>query len=256
MERLSLGLGEWKDFNDWIDDSEIKIKYQELLNNEEIKGYKKLISDLKKHWVKEYGSGTKITEFFSEFMTKEEQIQLINTIRYSTKVFELPTKKIDSKEPNNLQEVFENWEHAFEEEQQLIFKTDDDIKNYVKQNKVKTVEEFLPICFNEKEYWKCYSTDPYGHGQGYCRYNYDCPLPIDRELLDDRLKKTIQTIYDWRSKFVHQMILPPIRETASLSSYYKGNLLLLNLRLKILGQFLKKCSKDTLKDFPREILLS
>lgn len=109
----------------------------------------------------------------------------------------------------------------------------------------------MPICFNEKEYWKCYSTDPYGHGQGYCRYNYDCPLPIDRELLDDRLKKTIQTIYDWRSKFVHQMILPPIRETASLSSYYKGKPIIVELTIKDFRPVFEEILKRYFKRFPK-----
>lgn len=258
MEKLSLGLGNWKDFIDWLGKGEVRNEYQELLRNgEEIKGCEELISSLKKQWRKEYGSSAKITEFFGKFMIDEEKIELIKSIRYIIEAPELPPKKINSEKPSTsqkAQEVFENWKQAFEKEQQLMFKTDNDLKNYVKRNNFKTAWEVLPICFNRREYWKCYSKDFYGHGQGYCRLNYACSLPNDKKSLDRCFNKTIKTIYDWRSKFVHQITLPPIRETSILSSYYKGKPIIVELTIKDFRPVFEKMLKRYFDQFLTETL--
>jgi len=109
------------------------------------------------------------------------------------------------------------------------FKSDEDVKRFVASNNYKMTWEALPICFNEKEYWKCYGRDFYGRGTGYCRYNYNCQLSSNKELLDKCFSKIVKTLYDWRSEFVHNARIPPIRETAMLGGIYKEKPIIVEL---------------------------
>jgi len=91
MERLS---GDFQDFRDWVYTKEVRKKYQKLLNSGEIKGYRSLIETLKEEYNQEYGSGTKVTSFFKNFMTKEEKVEFVKSIKY---VKEVPEAQIFTK---------------------------------------------------------------------------------------------------------------------------------------------------------------
>ena len=41
-------------------------------------------------------------------------------------------------------------------------------------------------------------------------------------MLDKHSNKTVKTICEWHSKFVHEIRLPPIRETASIVDFYEN----------------------------------
>jgi hypothetical protein len=124
--------------------------------------------------LKDYGRTTKITEFFSNFLTKEEKMEFVKSIRYFIEVPELPPKKmgdIEDKTAKDMEEIFENWKDAFEKEQRIRFQSDQDVTDYIKKNNSKMSWEALPICFDEKKFLECYSRDYFGQGQGYCHYN-------------------------------------------------------------------------------------
>jgi hypothetical protein len=233
MERLSRDLSEYVDFFEWTGDKKLIDNYQIKLELSGQSGdFGKLVLNLREDWRKDYGSVTKITDFFRKFLKKEEKIEFIKSIRYLIKVPELPPKhmeNIDGKKSEEVSKIFENWKKTIEEEQQLLFETDDDIKNYVIRNNSKVMWEALPICFNKEEYWKCYSRDSSGRGLGYCHYNYYCPLDKNEKLLDDCFNKIVKTVYDWRSEFLHDARIPPIRETAMLGGIYKKKPIIVEL---------------------------
>jgi hypothetical protein len=232
MEVLSLGLKDFIDFYDWVAKKEIVIDHQTLMESGEIEGYEELIRSLRKRWRQEYGSVTKVTDFFKNFLTKEEKVEFVKSIKYFRKVPELPPRRMGSiggKTPEEAKKIFEEWEKTFEEEQQILFKTDEDVKAYVERRKFKKTWEALPICFDEEHYWKCYGRHFYGQGIGYCYQIYDCRLISDQDLLEGYFKKTVKAIYDWRSIFVHEAKLPPIREVAMLGGIYKGKSIIVEL---------------------------
>jgi len=247
-ERLSLGLKNFIDFFDWVCKKEIVCDYQIMLETEKIKGYEELVHSLRERWRQEYGSVTKVTDFFNKFLTKEEKIEFIKAIKYFRKVPELPPRKMPSvkgKTSVEAKRIFEKWNKKFEEELQISFKTDEDVKNYVKLNDFKTTWEALPICFDEKHYWKCYNREPYGRGRGlgYCHHNYYCPLIRDENMLEECFRETIKTIYDWRSKFVHGERLPPISEVAMIGDVYKKKSVIVELTTTKLKPIFEKMLK-------------
>jgi len=232
MERLSSGLKKFTGFYGWVGKKKIIGDYQKMLDSGEIRGYKELVHSLRKRWDQEYGSVTKTTEFFNEFLTKEEKIEFVKSIRYIRNVPELPPKGINSlegKPREELERIFEEWKKTFDKESQISFKTDEDVKNYVKSSNFKMTGEALPVCFDEEHYWKCYSRDPYGRGIGYCHYNHYCPLIRDEKMIEKHFRKTVKSIYDWRSKFVHGERLPPISEAAMHGDVYKGKSVIVEL---------------------------
>lgn len=112
MERLSSGLTPFQDFYTWMGTKETRKKVQAFLETSEEKNAEELIDSLRKAWLEEYGSTTKITEFFSSFLTKEEKMEFVKSIRYFVEVPELPPKKlgdIDEKSAEEMTNIFENW---------------------------------------------------------------------------------------------------------------------------------------------------
>jgi len=254
-ERLSLGLKKFTDFFSWVGRKETLREYQALLESGEIKEYEGLIHTLKNHWSQEYGSTTKVTEFFNKFLTKEEKIEFVKSIRYFRKVPELPPikmGKIEGKTREDVSRIFEQWRKAMEEEKQPSFNTDEDVKNYVKSGNFKMTWEALPICFYNEHYWKCYSRDLYGRGLGYCHYNLYCPLIHDEEMIKECLKKTVETIYDWRSKFVHGERLPPISEVAIHGDVYKKKSVIVQLTTTKLKTVFERMLKRYFDEFQKK----
>jgi hypothetical protein len=254
MEQLSLGLNKFTDFYDWVGKSKIVRDYQNMLDSREIKGYEELLHSLKDSWNQEYGSVTKVTEFLDNFMEKEEKVEFIKSIRYLREVPDLPPKHMSSleKTPEEMERIFEEWKKTFEKESQLSFKTDEDVKNYVKNSDLCLAKRALPECFDEKHYWKCYSKDPYGRGLGYCRDDYHCPIVHDEKMLDKYFKKAVRTIYDWRSKFVHEAKLPPINEVASLGTIYKKKPILVDLTTTKLKPTFERMLKRYFDEFQKK----
>lgn len=112
--------------------------------------------------------------------------------------------------------------------------------------------EALPICFDEKNLLQCYSRDFYGQGQGYCHYNYLCRLDKDAKVLDECFKETVRTVYDWRSKFVHDMKIPPIRETSMLSDFYNNKSVIIELTTKELKPIFERMLKRYFDQFQKK----
>lgn len=224
IEHLSLGLKEYVSFYDWIGKKETKRKYEDFLTSKKIKSYSELIKSLRSQWRDEYGSTTNVTEFFDKFLTKTEKIQLIKSIRFLIEVPALPLSDMENIEGKTREQALaclDQWEKQVKKEQQIVFKTEEDIKNYVKIQNNKQVIRALPICFNENEYWTCYGKSYYGQPFGYCLHVYDCRLFDQKQFRDKCLRKIIKMIYNWRSIFVHEAKQPPIRETVMLGGTYK-----------------------------------
>ena len=223
MEKLSRGLGDYRDFFDWINEKNIAKKYQARLKSREIETYKELAESLRDEYRDEYGSSTKITEFFKRFLDKDEKIDFIRSIRYPKRAPDLPPRLPDIKRltKENLGKYFQE----IEKERYILFKSDEDIRKYVQRKSLKSIHHPLPDCFDEEHYWKCYSRDLNGQGYGYCHYSLfagHCRLLQDEALLDAYFRKAVQTFYDWRSEFVHDARLPPIREiTDIVLDFYK-----------------------------------
>lgn len=245
LERLSLGIKKFTDFFGWVSKKNIVRQYQALLESGEIKGYEELINSLREHWLQEYGSVTKVAEFFDKFLNKEEKIEFIKSIRYPRKVPELPPSHIETTEGKTREEferIFEKWEKRLGEEQQISFSTDEDVRNYVKNNNFKMTWEALPICFDQEHYWKCHNRDFYGHGLGYCRYHH-CPLIEDGKMIEECFRKTVSFVYDWRSKFVHGERLPPILEISMVGDVYEKKQVIIELTTTKLKPLFEKMLK-------------
>lgn len=199
MEKLasmeSSGVESWVDFFEWVSRRDVDEEYKQVLRKGQFRDFAALMDSLKGRWSKEFASITKITNFFRAFMSSEEKQALIKTIKYLQTVPALSAQTFASAE---------------------------DIKNYVKENPAKTIEAALPACFELREYWKCYNTAVNGSGQGYCRDKSHCPIVTDEAKLDKCFKDTIKTIYEWRSRFIHDLQLPPVREIALYGVQYKG----------------------------------
>lgn len=246
MELLSLGLKDFIDFYNWVAKKEIVSDHQTLMESGEIGGYKGLIRSLRERWRQEYGSVTKVTNFFNNFLTKEEKGEFVKSIRYSRKVPQLPPRRmgsIEEKTPEEANKIFEKWQKALEEDRQILFKTDEDVKAYVKDRNFKKTWEALPICFDEEHYWKCYGRHLDGRGIGYCYQTYHCRLIGDQDLLEECFRKTVEAIYDWRSMFVHEAKLPPIREVAMLGGIYRGKSIMVELTTTKLKPVFEKMLK-------------
>lgn len=252
MERLSLGLAEFTDFFDWVNKREIVRHYQNMLESRKIKRYKELIHSLRERWNQEYGSVTKVTEFLNEFLEQEEKIEFIRSIRYLREVPELPPKfprmgDIEDKTREELTRMHKEWEKILQKESQLSFKTDEDVKNHVRNHNSEMTWAALPICFDEKHYWKCYARDSFGRGLGFCFYVRHCSLTHDERMLNEHFEKTVKTIYDWRSKFVHEARLPPIGEVAMIASVYKKGKKFLPVMIQLTTTKLKPVFERMLK---------
>ena len=254
MERLSHGSKSYQDFYTWIGTREAHKKAQTFFDGDKTKELSTLIDNLRSEWLKENGSTTKITEFFQSFLTKEEKMEFIKSIRYFYEVPELPPKRmgdVEGKPAKDVEEVFQKWEEEFKKEQGIRLKTEQDVFDYIKNNGDKKSWEALPICYNEQNFLDCYGRDYFGQGQGYCRYNYLCRLDKDQKLLNDCFVQTVKTIYDWRSKFVHDMRIPPIRETAILGDFYDDRMIMVELTTKELKPVFERMLKRYFDQFQK-----
>jgi hypothetical protein len=234
MEKLasvdSSNVGSWVDFYNWVSRKEINQKYEQALKRGQITDYKQLMDALKAQYSTEYGSLTRVSSFLDTIMSAEEKQALIKSIKYIQKVPDLPPNKMPEMEPNaSFEDMRKIMEQLIEEDQKVTFNNEEDVKEHVKRNGSKTVWEALPVCYDNEEYWKCYAIEWDGHGHGYCRFKYDCALLTDKEKLATCFKDTIKTIYDWRSKFVHDVQLPPVRETAIYGALYKNKYVVVEL---------------------------
>ncbi|MCW4005250.1 MAG: hypothetical protein NWF04_01425 [Candidatus Bathyarchaeota archaeon] len=252
MERLSQGEKTYQEFYTWMGTKKARKKVQDFLEKDETKKADVLIEDLRECWLKEYGSTTRITEFFKNFLTKEEKIEVVKSIRYVFKVFELPPKSFDnSGGKKEIAEILDKWEEVVNKKQEISFQSDQDIFDYIEKNDNKKTYKVLPICFNEERFLECYSRDIYGRGKGYCNYNHLCKLGKDSKILNDCFVQTVKTIYDWRSKFVHNMKIPPIRETSMVSDSYDNKLVLVELTTKSLKPVFERMIKRYFDQFQK-----
>lgn len=208
----SNGINDWRDFEEWVSDPKIKNEYQQSIKNGQFEDFGKLIDNLKEHYHKDYGSQRKVVSFMKSRMTPDEKRNIIKSIRYYRKAPSLPHPKLIELKSKTVEQIFQD-------NQRLTFESEEDIKKYVEKNNFKTCWEALPICYDKAKYWKCYVIDYLGHAQGYCRYSRTCSLLSDENKLDNCFKRTVETIYNWRSKFVHEGQLPPVKETGIYGSY-------------------------------------
>lgn len=194
----------WVDFYDWVNRKDVDEEYSQVLRKGKFRDFASLMDSLKGRWSKEFAGITKVTNFIKAIMSPEEKQTLIKSIKYLQTVPELSAQ---------------------------TFASTEDIKNYVNNNPTKTIQTALPACFELREYWKCYATESNASSQGYCGGKSNCPLVVDKEKLDKYFKDTIKTIYEWRSGFIHDIQLPPLRETALYGVRYKGKFAIAELTI-------------------------
>ena len=256
MERLALGLRKYQDFCEWTNSRKTKLYYRSLCNSGKVNSHEELLNELRQKWLDEYGCTTKITDFFSKFMKREEKEALVKSIIYFVEAPDLPpraTNDIEGKSSEELTKIFDDWVQNFEQDQKLVFGSDEEIINYVLKEKIKNVPHGVPVCFNPKKYWKCYGRSFTGKGFGYCCQTYECPLSQDEDLLDRCLIQTVKTIYDWRSKFVHQASILPIRESITLSDYYDEKLIMVELTTEGFKPIFEKMVKRYFDQYQKTI---
>ena len=242
MEKLSRNLIDYIDFKDWASKREIKRRYQEKINSEEISTVTDLIEEMKAEYHENYGSTTKVTQFFNEFLTNNDKFNFIRSIRYMKKVPDLPPRfpKIEDIK------TYADIDVAFQEimREQYEFSKVENIEQHIKDHKIETIYAAFPICFDEQDYLKCYSRDFYGNALGFCHYNgANCPLIDNEELINKYFERTIKTIYEWRSKFVHGDRYHPISEFASLGDFYEGEHIFVELTTHELKPIFEKMVK-------------
>jgi len=203
MEKLasveSSGAECWVDFHDWVSRKDVDTEYRQVLRKGLFRDFTALMDSLKGRWSKEFANSTKVTNFLKETMNPQEKQTLIKSIKYLQTVPELPTQ-----------------------ESKVTFASEEEIKKYVKKNYEKTSQTALPACFELRQYWKCYATAANASGVGYCDDKSGCPIATDNGKLDKCFKETIKTMYEWRSRFIHDLHLAPVRETAIYGVSYKG----------------------------------
>jgi hypothetical protein len=208
MEKLasleSSGVECWVDFYDWVNRRDIDTEYTQVLRKGKFRDFTALIESLKGRWSKEFANLTKITNFLKEIMSSEEKLVIIKSIKYHQTVPELSAQ---------------------------TFTNEEDIKNYVKKYPAKTTEVALPACFEPREYWKCHNKAPNQIDSGYCRDKSNCLIVTDKEKLDKCFKDTIKTIYEWRSGFIHNVQIPPLRGTALYGVRYRGKIAIAELTI-------------------------
>jgi hypothetical protein len=226
MEKLSRGLSEYIDFYNWISPQKINSIYHSMvqsgkLQSGEIENVGKLISSLKDEWRVNFGSSTKITDFFKGFLTKEEKIEFVKSVKFEIEVPELPPRG-EGFDKISYKLKYEEWMQEYEKEiQKHNLDSVENIKKYVADNNFKMTKEALPICFDKIDYWNCFQWDPSGTGVGFCHHKYKCKLKSNEEFLDECFKKIVQVIYNWRNQFVHEAQIPPITEIAICGGIYR-----------------------------------
>ena len=228
MEKLASvnlsGVESWVDFYNWVSKKEITQRYENLLESREIKSFKQLMSELKSQYSSEFGSINKVVNFLSTSMDASEKQALIKSIKFMREVPELPPFKMPEPEPNaDFDEMLETMQSLTQDSRGITFENEEAVKEFVKQNGSKKVWEALPACYDGKQYWRCYAIEFDGTGHGYCRFKYDCALLIDKQKLEECFRSTVKMVYEWRSKFVHDVELPPVRENAIFGTRYKNN---------------------------------
>lgn len=237
MEKLSRGRTEYISFKDWISSRENKRRYQERLRTDVSIELKELIEIMKEDYHEIFGSISSVTNFANNYLTREEKMGFIKSIRYAKDAPDLPPH-FDY--PDDVTEV--DIEKYFKEKTDEINKIGkiDDIRKYVKDNIIEVRKIAAPICFDSDKYWECYCTSFFrGGGIGYCHFNFvDCKLLKDDNLLYNCFNEIIKTVYEWRSKVVHGDRLPPLSENAMLGDIYEGESIAVELTSERLRKFM------------------
>jgi len=228
MEKLSRGVIDYLPFDQWSSKKEITQKYQEEMDSDNISNVKDLIEAMKREYYSLFGSITNVTDFFTKFLTPQEKIEFIKSIRFTKRVPDLPPRMPDIDKITTKGEVDDFFKH--EKEEQIELKKVTDIRKYIENKKIQDTFRALPLCFDEDAPLRCYDIGFLRGGVGYCHYNYiDCKLLTDEDVLNDCFKEIIKTIYKWRSEYVHGERLPPIRELMALGDIYNGKLIYVEL---------------------------
>ena len=214
MEKLasaeSSSFEKWVDFYEWVNRKDVDEEYSQVLKKGKFRNFKALMDSLKGRWSKEFASITKTTNFLRTIMSPEDKQALIKSIKYMQAIPEVSTRK------------------SFEESK-VPLPREKDNRVGVNQNCAKTPEIVLPACFENKKCWLCDETTSDRKTLVYCCDKLSCPLLIDQEKLDKCFKDTLKTIYEWRSKFIHDLFLPTINENVIYGLRYKGKYVIVEL---------------------------
>lgn len=181
FEKLSCG--RYLSFHDWL----VMRENRETLENSiaKIEDYDSLISFLNKSYqdyVSLYGLTSNLFRFFKEHLTENEKIELVRSFHVSRKQCIERDRYVLSRKHGVARREYENIEECSRVEGQPL------------------EERLLPHCYDWKD---CYLE------YGRCCPDVACILKGNEELLDEELKRIINIIYDYRSKFVHGARAPP-----------------------------------------------
>jgi len=205
---ISLGKT-YRPFKDWIlGQYELIESRLTELKKIDVPIFKKIIDDLKIIYHDEYGSTRNVIDFFNDYISDDEKVNIIKSFRYKmTDYVSKYSEKLYEKIPHMIISNFNDFKE----------------KGYHVEN------ELMPICYN----WRfCYID--YGH----CHPNIFCELKEDDSLMALTLKKVINIIYSMRSDFVHNARMPPIGESGIdiVGGMFKGKPIMIELNI---GEFEK-----------------
>jgi len=196
---------QYRPFKDWIlgQTGLIESRIEELKEGD-VKTFKKIIEDFKIIYHAKYGSTRNVVDFFHQYMTKEDKVNIIKSFRYNrTKVVNQYSEKLYEKSPHMFVEKLEDFQNT----------------------RYKVREDLMPLCYN----WRfCYV------GDGHCHPNIgSCLLMEDNALMYQMLKKIINIIYTLRSDFVHNAKMPGIGEGGVdfSATIHKGKNLIVELNI-------------------------
>jgi len=155
-----------------------------------LKDLMQAMRDIKEKYLSEYGATRGVVKFFQDHTTDEEKVTLARSMK---------TQKLRHPE-------------------QCSSKIDDRIVSVAKMEDLGKLgfqfdENQLPSCYE----WKtCYIE------YGTCHPEIECRLLRDPDHMARTMKKLIQLIYKWRSKFDHEGKIPPISDTTMIAETDDG----------------------------------
>jgi len=204
-------------FQDWLLKYEpvVKERVEKILigTHDLHNDFKKLVSELKDEYNKEYGSSRKVRTFLSTHLTEDEKINLIRCFRL----------KHTSRA------------HRFSKRMEPGYKDIETIEDLKKTGRFSVNEALMPSCYS----WESCYVD-----YGQCCPEIYCTLRGNKSL-DETLKEIIDVIYGMRSKFVHnaKMFNLPKKDVFSVLDVYMDKGVSIEMKIEAFEEMFENCLK-------------
>jgi len=208
---------DWQDYTNWInkknnsDINKIISKFKEIENSD----YLNFLKKVNNKYLEKYGAIKRVRDFTNKYLQTKTKIMLISSLKTKKTKFVSGYTKRDRPE--------------------LKVKNIEELKKYG----FIIHDFFMPECYDWEE---CYIK-----GRN-CSID-KCPLNHDTEKLETQFNKAIKILYTFRSNFVHDANIPPVRNGHILGRY-KKNLISIDIQF---DRFWEECLKGIIEFFKNKI---